>query len=144
MQSFADYASLKTARDCRNGRRKILPISAAQAADRVAQSAIRIFSQNVSALVRSHQDAHPDRTLAEIAKQMNVSLRTLRNLRTGAHAATLDTAEAIAEFFGLEMWQLFIEDLPAEILLNPRLARIVRNVVRAAVQDGIEERFATR
>jgi DNA-binding XRE family transcriptional regulator len=94
--------------------------------------------------VRSYQDAHPDLTLAQIAQRIGVSLRTLRNARVGEHAATLDTAESVAKFFELEMWQLFMEDLPAEILLNPRLARIVRNVVRAAVQERVEERTGTR
>lgn len=108
------------------------------------QSAVTLFSQNVNALVRSYQDAHPELTLAAIADKIGVSLRTLRNARTAQHAATLSTAETVARFFELEMWQLFMEDLPAEILLNPRLARIVRNVVRAAVQERIEERTGTR
>jgi hypothetical protein len=144
MQSFADSASIKQARDCRYRSGKILPIHFAQGSNCVPRSAIELFSQNVSALVRHYQDAHPDLTLAEIAQRMGLSLRTLRNARVGEHAATLDTAETVARFFELEIWQLFMEDLPAEILLNPRLARIVRNVVRAAVQERIEERTGTR
>lgn len=144
MQSFADSAIGKSARDCRERTRKILPTSAAQAAARVVQSAVKLFSQNVGALIRNYQDAHPDLTLGQIAQRIGVSLRTLQNARSGEHAATLSTAETVARFFELEMWQLFMEDLPAEILLNPRLARIVRNVVRAAVQERIEERTGTR
>lgn len=144
MQSFADSASAKQARDCLLYSGKILPVSSNKQGSCVPRSAIQLFSQNVSALVRSYQDAHPDLTLEDISKRIGVSLRTLRNARVGEHAATLDTAETVARFFELEMWQLFMEDLPAEILLNPRLARIVRNVVRAAVQERIEERTGTR
>lgn len=115
-----------------------------QGAHAVPRSAVGLFSQNVNALVRSYQDAHPDLTLAEVAERIGISLRTLQNARNGEHAAKLDTAEKVARFFELEMWQLFMEDLPAEILLNPRLARIVRNVVRAAVQERIDERTGTR
>lgn len=144
MQSFADSATSKQARDCRSRSGKILPIGLTQSSKPVPRSAIELFSQNVSALVRSYQDAHPDLTLEQISRRMGLSLRTLRNARVGDHAATLDTVETVARFFELEMWQLFMDDLPAEILLNPRLARIVRNVVRAAVQERIEEKTGTR
>lgn len=135
MQSFADCAIAKSARDCAPATRKILPVTAAKAAARVTQSAVKLFSQNVRVLIQNRQDAHPELTLQVLAAQMGISTRTLQNARGGQHAATLSTAEAVAKFFELEMWQLFMEDLPAEILLNPRLAKMVRNVVRAAVQD---------
>lgn len=105
----------------------------------VPRSAVQLFKQNVNALISHYQDAHPDLTLADIAKQMGVSLRTISNARTGSHAATLETVQKIADFFELDTWQLFMEDLPTSILLNPRLAKLVRNVVRVTVQDQVEE-----
>lgn len=96
----------------------------------------QLFSQNVRALVSHYQNAHK-KTLVTIAKEMQISPRNLTYARAGQHAATLDTVQAVADFFGLDVWQLFIEDLPAEILLNPNLARVVRNVVRATVEGQV-------
>jgi len=139
MQSFADLSTNLSARDCRDTSGKILPRISLCFLEPVPRSAVQLFKQNVNALISHYQDAHPDLTLADIAKQMGVSLRTISNARTGSHAATLETVQKIADFFELDTWQLFMEDLPTSILLNPRLAKLVRNVVRVTVQDQVEE-----
>lgn len=139
MQSFADSATHLSARDCRPRPGKILPVQLASKGTLVPQTAVELFRQNVNALVEHHKEADSSRTYENIAKAIGISTRSLTNARTGAHAATLDTVQAVAEFFKLAPWQLFMEDLPADILLNPRIARVVRNVVRAAVQEEYTE-----
>lgn len=139
MQSFADLSTTLSARDCSHYGGKILPMPNPVLRLSVPRSAVDLFSLNLSALVKNHQQAHPELTLVGLAKKMGVAPRTLSNARGGAHAATLETVQAVANFFKLDVWQLFMEDLTAEILLSPSMARMVRRVVKATVTEAIEQ-----
>lgn len=100
-----------------------------------------VFSRNVSLLVQQRQQANPRLTVEQIAKDLNISKRNLTNLRAGAHAATLETLDAVAAGVAMEPWELLLPDLPAQILLNPKVAKHIREYLRAdtRVQEAIED-----
>lgn len=139
MQNFADLSTKISARDCRRISGKILLVKLKSGVQVPTDKATRLFAQNVTALVKHYQDAGEGRTKQRTAKEMRISTRSLYNACSGSHSPTLDTVQAVADFFELDVWQLFMEDLPTDLLLQPRLAKLVRNVVKLAVQDRIEE-----
>lgn len=71
----------------------------------------------------------------DLTKRSGLSRRTLDNLRTGNFACTLRTVEGLAKAFGVEPWEVMLPDLPAELVFNGRLRRVVNSYIRASA-DG--------
>jgi len=109
---------------------------------------VRVFRENLSALLNAFQ-ASDSRgvqfTQAQFAERVGMSLRNLRNLLDGKHAATLRTIERAAQGLHLETWQLLVEDLPAELALHPehrnRMQNLMRHYVSASsrIRGAIED-----
>ena len=112
---------------------KTLPEHKRPAAD---LESVRVFRDNIAALLGAAQSTSAPRQLtqAEFAKLAKMSLRTLRNLLNGEHAATLRTIERAAKGLHLETWQLLFPDFPAELALNERFRDQTQDVVRRYIK----------
>lgn len=93
---------------------------------------VRVFKDNIAALLAAAQGTSAPRTMtqAQFAKMAGMSMRTLRNLLNGEHAATLRTIERAAKGLKLQTWQLLVPDFPAELALNERFRDQTQDVVR--------------
>ena len=67
-----------------------------------------ILAANLNALMRSRPDLD---TSLKLAKAAGVGNGTIGRIRNGEVACGIDTVSAIAEKFGLEPWQLLVQDL---------------------------------
>lgn len=97
----------------------------------------QLVASNVQALVELARSS--GRPIHKLPR--GFSLRTLAHARGATHSMTLRTLEKLAAAFGLDPWQLLIEDLPAELALDKRLAQTVRDYLKAhpAGQEAIEK-----
>lgn len=94
---------------------------------------VRIFRDNLAALLTAAQGVDPSRPLmtqAQFATQVGMSLRNLRNLLDGNHAATLRTIERAAKKLHMAPWMLLIEGLPADLALHPENRSHMMNLMR--------------
>ena len=66
------------------------------------------FVANVKAQLESRAWSAP-----ELARRARISPKTLNNLLNGRHATQLDVLQKIADAFGLELWLMFLPQLPA-------------------------------
>lgn len=101
-------------------------------------ASVRIFSRNVKALLEAAKTSAPagERVTQQgIADMAGIALRSLRNQIDGTHAPTLLTVELIAKAFGIEPWQLFVPDFPAELALNPELRQKAKDTVKRYLQS---------
>ena len=65
------------------------------------------FVSNVKALLERHEWPAP-----ELARRAKLSPKTVNNLLNGRHATQIDCLRRIAEAFGLELWLMFLPELP--------------------------------
>lgn len=70
-------------------------------------SATPSFLSNVKTLLERREWTAP-----ELARRARISPKTLNNLLNGRHAAQFDTLQKIADAFGLELWLMFLPQLP--------------------------------
>lgn len=132
-QLFADYASKTLPGELGN----ILPMpSRPKSGARLPEdSAVGTFAQNVRMLVEQRQAAQPHLTKDDIARSLDLSLRSLSNARSGAHVPRLDAVDKVAREFKLSPWQLLLPDLPAEVLFNPELRRSMQLLLESDPED---------
>lgn len=110
--------------------------------NRSNQTANEVFGRNIIKL-RTQRGI----TQAEIGRSSGVSQRTVSNLEKLGEAGTsnLDTVEALAEYFKLPMWQLFLENMPFDTATQKRLDDAVQAMLEMTpaglekVLDRIEE-----
>lgn len=91
--------------------------------NRSSKTANEVFGRNVIKL-RSLRNI----TQAEIGRSSPVSQRTVSNLEKLGEAGTsnLDTVEALAEYFKIPMWQLFLDNMPTDPAVQKRLDEAVQ------------------
>lgn len=64
----------------------------------------------------------------KFARAVGLSQKSVSNVLNAAETnrqIRLDTVDAIANGLGIETWQLFVPDLPLEVLTSPRLAELM-------------------
>jgi hypothetical protein len=66
-----------------------------------------------------------------LAKKSGVSKRMIQYILKCERTATVNTAQALAEPFGLTGWQLITPGLRADLVKNGRLERLVQNFYRS-------------
>jgi hypothetical protein len=92
-----------------------------------------VFRTNVRALLEAAKDGGSPVSQEKIADMGAVPLRTLTHQLSidarGISAPTLRLVQAIADAFGIKPWMLLVEDLPAEIALNPHIRRTVQETM---------------
>lgn len=93
------------------------------------------FAANLRALVQERQRANPGLTYAKMAKEIGISTRALQTARLKENAPNLTLVGKVAEYFELEPWQLLLPDLYAEVLTNPKVAKTIRDYIKAT-DDG--------
>jgi len=55
-----------------------------------------------------------------------VSQRQIGNILNGSTSCSVETADALAQPFGLTGWQLMVHNLPPELIESPNLGRLVQ------------------
>lgn len=94
---------------------------------------VQVFRANLAALLDAAQKGEPPEkglNQAEFAGLVGMSLRNLRNLLDGQHAATLRTIERAAKGLHMEPWMLLLKDLKAEFALSAEHRNQMQNVIR--------------
>lgn len=71
---------------------------------------------------------------ASVARMSGVSPKSVNNMLHGRHGAKLDHVEAVAQVFSLNLWQLILPDLTAELVKNGQLAKLVKHYAEANEQ----------
>jgi transcriptional regulator with XRE-family HTH domain len=82
-------------------------------------------AENVKALLRLREWSQ-----AELGRQAGLPTRTVNSVVNKEGACTVETAEKIANAFGLSGWHLLIPSLPDELLDSPTLSRLVEAYAR--------------
>lgn len=67
----------------------------------------------------------------EVARRSGVDPKTVNNMIHGRYDPRPEKADQVASVFGLRGWQLLIPDLPADMLRNGGLERLIENYVSA-------------
>ncbi|MEN5271870.1 helix-turn-helix transcriptional regulator [Stenotrophomonas lactitubi] len=79
---------------------------------------------------------HNKLTQAQLAKRSGVAQSTLSNLLDLSKPLEINprarTVDQLADVFGIPGWQLFVPDLPIELLASPRLMALVSNYLAAS------------
>lgn len=104
--------------------------------------AVQIFANNLKVLLDQGAKLEGGLTQEQLAKSMGISLRTLGYLLQAQSAPTLRTVALAAAAFGLEPWQLLIEDFPADVALNPKLRQRVLDTIKRYLEAPAEARGA--
>lgn len=86
---------------------------------------LKHFARNVI-MQMTHQDLAP----AALAKRADISPKTLNNLLNGRHAPQLDVLSKIATALKVDLWQLWLPDLPADIAHDETFPRLVETAAR--------------
>lgn len=88
----------------------------------------RIVAANIKRLMDQR-----DWKQAEVGRRAGLGQRTVSNvLRPETGSTTLETLEAIAEAFRIDVWLLFLPDIPLELMQAPSLGKLVDNYVHAS------------
>ena len=101
------------------------------------------FSMNLQRLMDHHGLSQ-----AELARKTKIGQSTLSKLLNTAEPGAINprasTVQQLAAYFCVPGWQLFLPDLPLDMLASPRLARLIENYCetppegRAAVDHTAE------
>lgn len=92
-------------------------------------------------LARNLQQLMDDRNLsqAQLARKSGVAQRTISTLLNTSEPEAINprtaTLHRLATYFGIELWQLLMPDLPIEVLKSPRFSKLVENYT-AAPDEG--------
>lgn len=89
-----------------------------------------VFARNLSWLLHERQWSQRD-----LAQRSGVSQRQISNIVTGKMAPTIETADALAEAFGLPGWILLNADMPTDLLETPSLRKLVAGWIKASDED---------
>lgn len=107
---------------------------------------VQVFRTNVRALLDAAQAGGHPITQLGLAKLAGIAPRTFTHqLSLDANsqsAPTLRTLQAVAKAFGIEPWQLLVEDFPAEVALSPQIQRTVRETITRYLGAAPESRSA--
>ncbi len=79
--------------------------------------------------------AHRRWSQVKLAHESGVSQTHISALLRGDSSCTVDTANALAEPFGLSGWHLQIPELPDDLVISPAIERLVQAYLHAS-SDG--------
>ena len=87
------------------------------------------LARNVSILM-----TYNEHTQTALAKKAGISQRTISNIcdPNSPHSPKLDSVDAVARAYRLEVWHLLIPDAPLDLLINKRIEKVVDNYVKAS------------
>lgn len=68
----------------------------------------------------------------KLAKRSGVAQRTINDILNQKSSATLDTVQALAAAFGLNLWHLIMPNLPDDLKKSPSISRLYASYVRAS------------
>ena len=70
----------------------------------------------------------------EVAKRSGVDPKTVNNMVHGRYDPRPEKADQVAQVFGLSGWQLLVPDLPADMIGNGKLEKLIENYVSAGAE----------
>ena len=62
---------------------------------------------------------------ADLAKASGVSAKAINNMQRCRASPSLDTVEAVARVFGLNLWHLIMPGLPDDLVESPAIRKLV-------------------
>lgn len=103
-----------------------------------------ILARNLRALMAAH-----DMTERALAQASGVSQGQINNILNVRTSCSIETAEALAQVFGLTGWHLLLHGLTEDLLSSPTISRMVDGYIRMngegrALIDAMIRREATR
>lgn len=101
-----------------------------------------VFANNLRHLMKL-----ADLNQTELAKKAGVSQKSISNILSGGQAPTIETAEKLAEPFGLKGWHLIMSGLPDDLISSPSIERLFSSYTNASSEgrkliDMVAEREA--
>lgn len=88
----------------------------------------------LAANLRLLMDAR-DMSQMALSKASKVPQRSISNMLSGKHSASLEAVNAVAKVFGLEGWHLIMPNLPLDLVSSPAIANLVRAYIDASPED---------
>lgn len=73
-------------------------------------------------------------TQTELAKHSGISQKSISNILSGSQAPTIETAESLAQAFGLEGWHLIMPGLPSDLVSSPSIEKLMKNFASASTE----------
>lgn len=103
-----------------------------------------ILARNLRALMQAH-----DMTERALSQSSGVSQGQINNILNVRTSCSIETAEALAQVFGLTGWHLLLHGLPDELVNSQTIGRMVDGYIRMngegrALIDAMIRREATR
>jgi transcriptional regulator with XRE-family HTH domain len=103
-----------------------------------------VLAKNLRALLLVHEMTERD-----LAKASGVSQGQINNILNCRTSCSIETAEALAQVFGLTGWHLLLHGLTDELLSSPTIAKMVDSYIRMngegrALLDAMIRREGTR
>jgi transcriptional regulator with XRE-family HTH domain len=83
------------------------------------------FATNVAAQLRERRWTAP-----ELARRAGLSPKTVNNVLNGRHAAQVDVLTKIADALGLELWQMWLPQLPKDASHDETFPRLVTSAAK--------------
>jgi transcriptional regulator with XRE-family HTH domain len=83
------------------------------------------FALNVRAQLRERGWTAP-----ELARRAKLSPKTVNNVLNGRHAQQVDVLSKIAAALGLELWQMWLPQLPQDAAQDDTFPRLVTSAAR--------------
>ena len=107
---------------------------------RMAKSTKEVVIANVKTLMSMRQD-----TTYSLAKRAGLAQSTIVNILSGRHKISVDTAESLANAYGLDGWHLLLRNLDADLLGSPRIDKLYQRYIAASGEgrdyiDSVAER----
>jgi len=103
-----------------------------------------VLARNLRALMTAHE-----MTERALSQSSGVSQGQINNILNGRTSCSIETAEALAQVFGLAGWHLLLHGLNEELLASPTIGKMVDGYIRMngegrALVDAMIRREATR
>jgi len=93
----------------------------------------KIFADNFKRITQKlAKDGHTSQTA--LAKKLGVSQKTISNINIQIEEGRqirLDTIQTIANSLKIDMWKLFVPNIPVDLLLNKELNKVIENYISA-------------
>lgn len=81
----------------------------------------------------------------DLSKKSGVAQKTINNILRKKTAANIDTVDALAAVFGLNLWHLIMPDLPEELIKSKSIEKLYSSYVNSSNEGrDLIERIAER
>jgi transcriptional regulator with XRE-family HTH domain len=67
---------------------------------------------------------------SSLAKRAGISPKTLNNILNSRHSPQLDVLAKVADALKVELWQLWLPDMPADLAHDETFPRLVKTAAR--------------